>query len=192
MKTLAGKLPVAVNQSFIMMEQKNPELGEIFHCYDELAELFSINTSEIGDLKFNLLPQSASTGLWDIMLPIKSKEALYALKPNFKAIAKYSEAHAVGGIHAFTLDCKTAIAESRNFCPLFGIDEESATGTSTGALSYYLYENNVLNQFDECYQFLQGYSMDRPSQIMTKLINPQKPTVMVGGNAVILSKGRLL
>ncbi len=46
----------------------------------------------------------------------------------------------VGGVHALTLDTKEGIAESRNFCPLYGIDEEAATGTSNGALTYYLFK----------------------------------------------------
>jgi len=50
------------------------------------------------------------------MLP---KDARYALKPDFNALNN------IGGFHVFTLDT----AESRNFCPLYGIDEEAATGT---------------------------------------------------------------
>lgn len=191
-QTLAGTLTVKVNKSLIFMEQSSPRMGEIFHNIEDFAELFSIDKSQLGCQQFNLIPQSVNTGLWDIMLPVKTKKALYALKPNFEAISKYCEAHSVGGIHAFTLDCKTAVAESRNFCPLYGIDEESATGTSTGALTYYLFENNILNEFDREYEFLQGISMDRPSKLTTKIVNPYNPTVMVGGNAVILTKGRVL
>ena len=140
MYTLAGTLPVELKNSIIWMEQSMPKMGEAFHAVEDLAKLFSIDYDQIGDETFNLTPHSVSTGLWDIMLPVKTKAALYDLKPNFQAIAHYCEAHAVGGIHAFTLDCKLSVAESRNFCPLYGIDEESATGTSTGALTYYLYE----------------------------------------------------
>lgn len=191
MKTHAGKLPVEVNHSFFMMEQDKPRLGKLFNDYEALANLFSIDKDQIGNKQFHLVPQAASTGLWDIMLPIKTKETLYALKPDFKAIAKYTENNAVGGIHAFTLDCSKGIAESRNFCPLYGINEESATGTSTGALTYYLFKNKVLNDFDQEYTFLQGYSMGRPSTIVAKIVNKNHPTVIVGGNAVILSKGKI-
>lgn len=53
------------------------------------------------------------------------------------------------GVHAFTRDTKEGIAESSNFCPLYGIDEEAATGTSNGALTYYLFNNHVLNEFNQ-------------------------------------------
>jgi PhzF family phenazine biosynthesis protein len=191
MITLAGTLSVEVNQSFIMMEQAEPKLGKIFDDYDYLSDLFKIDKSQIGIINFNLVPQAASTGLWDIMLPIKTKDALYALNPDFKALAEYTKINLVGGVHAFTLDTKEGIAESRNFCPLYGIDEEAATGTSNGALTYYLFNYHVLNKFNQEYSFLQGYSMGRPSNIITKLINKNKPRVMVGGKEIILTKGKL-
>lgn len=191
MKTLAGTLAVELKQSFIMMEQAEPKLGKIFDDYDSLSELFKINKSQIGDQTFNLVPQAASTGLWDIMLPIKTKDALHALNPDFKALADFSKINNIGGVHAFTLDTAEGIAESRNFCPLYGIDEEAATGTSNAALTYYLFNNQVLNEFNQEYKFLQGESMGRPSTIMTKLIHKNNPRVMVGGNAVILTKGKL-
>ncbi|TQR32836.1 PhzF family phenazine biosynthesis protein [Lysinibacillus sphaericus] len=191
MKTLAGTLAVEVNQSFIMMEQAEPQLGKIFDDYDNLSYLFKIDKSKIGDINFNLVPQAVSTGLWDIMLPIKTKDDLYALNPNFKELAEYTKINKVGGVHAFTLDTEDGIAESRNFCPLYGIDEEAATGTSNGALTYYLFHNHILNEFDQEYSFLQGHSMGRPSNILTKLINKNNPRVMVGGQAIILSKGEL-
>ena len=70
MKTLADKLAVKVNSGFIMMEQAEPRLGKIFDDYEVLSELFNIDKSHK-----NLVPQAASTGLWDIMLPIKTKVA---------------------------------------------------------------------------------------------------------------------
>ncbi|WP_042144310.1 PhzF family phenazine biosynthesis protein [Paucisalibacillus sp. EB02] len=191
MKTLAGTLSVEVYQSFIMMEQAEPKLGRVFDDYDVLSDIFKINMSQIGDINFNLVPQAVSTGLWDIMLPIKTKDALYALNPDLKALAEYTKSNKVGGVHAFTLDTKEGIAESRNFCPLYGIDEEAATGTSNGALTYYLFTDHVLNKFNQEYTFLQGYSMGRPSNIITKLINKNNPKVMVGGKAIILTKGKL-
>lgn len=191
METLAGTLSVEVNQSFIMMEQAKPKLGKTFDDYEYLAELFNIDKSQIGSADYNLVPQAVSTGLWDIMLPIKTNEALNALKPDFKALAEFTKVNKVGGVHAFTLDTNEGVAISRNFCPLYGIDEEAATGTSNGALTYYLFHHNVLNEFNEEYTFLQGYSMDRPSYILTKLVNKNNPLVMVGGNATILTKGEI-
>lgn len=40
-------------------------------------------------------------------------------------------------------------AHCRNFAPLYGIDEESATGSSNGALACYLFENGMLSPGSE-------------------------------------------
>lgn len=190
--TLSGKLIVVVNNSFIMMEQAKPLLKNDVFDYEKLAEIFNIDQYEIGNIDYDLIPQAASTGLWDIMLPLKTKDSLYKLNPNFKELSEYSSLNGVGGVHAFTLDTEEGIALCRNFCPLYGIDEEAATGTSNGALTYYLYKNNVIQEFDKEYSFLQGHSMGRPSVITTKLINEDDTRVMVGGKAVILTKGEIL
>ncbi|MFJ7731375.1 PhzF family phenazine biosynthesis protein [Lysinibacillus sp. NPDC097231] len=97
-----------------------------------------------------------------------------------------------GGIHAFTLDTKEGIAESRNFCPLYGINEEATTGTSNGALTDYLFHNKILNEFNQEYTFLQEHSMGRPSKIITKLINKNNPKVMVGKSNYLVKRGTML
>jgi len=97
-----------------------------------LSDLFKIDKSQIGDINFSLVPQAASTGLWDIMLPIKTKDDLYVLNPDFKAFAEYTKINKVGGVHAFTLDTEEGLAESRNFCPPPGssaLCESVATAT---------------------------------------------------------------
>ncbi|WGT41509.1 hypothetical protein QH639_12230 [Lysinibacillus sp. 1 U-2021] len=71
---------------------------------------------------------------------------LYALKPVFDAITEYARLHNKGGFHAFIPDTKEGIAESRNFCSLYGIDVEAATGLSNGAFTCYFLNINVFNQ----------------------------------------------
>ena len=39
---------------------------------------------------------------------------------------------------------------ARNFAPLYDIDEEAATGTSNGALVYYLYRHGLV-ELDKVY-----------------------------------------
>jgi predicted PhzF superfamily epimerase YddE/YHI9 len=80
----------------------------------------------------------------------------------------------------------------RNFAPLYGIDEESATGTANGALTYYLYRRGVLRP-DELNVFIQGEAMGRPSRVLTRLAagadGSRGVTIKVGGAAVILAAG---
>src|SRR5690625_5817655 len=101
-----------------------------------MTNLFKIYKSQIGNINFNLVPQATSTGLWDIMLPIKTRKALYALNPDFKELAEYTKINKVMGVHAFTLDAKEGIEESRNFCLLYGIDEETEIDNCNGDVTY--------------------------------------------------------
>lgn len=192
MKTRAGLLPVYVENSFVMMEQGEPQLGSVFKDYEEIADIFNISSKDMGDKDYNLIPQACSTGLWDMMLPIKTEKALNALSPDFERLSEYSRANGLCGVHAFTLDTEKGVAMCRNFCPLYGINEEAATGTSNGALAYYLYKNGVIEESYKDYTFLQGYSMNRPSTITTRLVDNENPKVMVGGKAVVLVSGRIL
>ncbi len=99
-------------------------------------------------------------------------------------------------MHIFTFDTvdEDAIAHSRNFDPLHGIHEESATGSSTGALACYLYINKKvsLQQISQLF-FEQGYSMRKPSQIIVSLVvNGHEITrVQVGGKAIITGEKQI-
>ena len=78
-----------------------------------------------------------------------------------------------------------------NFAPLYDIPEECATGTSNGALTYYLYERGLVRPEEENL-FLQGEHMSRPSRIYSRLTH-KDGTVMVrvGGQAVMSLAGEM-
>ncbi len=186
MKTGAGDIPVHLSNGRIMMEQAPPSLGDLFEDVVELAGLLGIEASYIGG---SLPPRAVSTGLMDLMVPVMSKLALDSINPDMKALAAYQKKHGLEGIHAFTLDTTDALACSRNFSPLYGIDEESATGTASGAMTYYLYYYGVLTEFDKVFRCLQGENLQRPSVIKTVLIDPANPRILVGGSGVLISEG---
>ena len=92
------------------------------------------------------------------------------------------------GVHAFTTDAEEGTTcHVRNFAPLYDIDEEAATGTSNGALTYYGYLNGFVKDGDDC-KFIQGEKMQRPSQILS---NIKDEKIKVGGDAVILAEGEI-
>lgn len=143
-ETKAGLLRIRASSEEILMEQALPEFGLIL----EPEEIFwSLGLSE--DEQAPGLPvQIVSTGLKDILVPVSSVEALRGIRPDLEEIRKISEAYGVTGYHCFALESGQTMPEAsgqpaitawcRNFAPLFGIDEESATGTSNGALAAYL------------------------------------------------------
>ncbi|HYE68252.1 MAG TPA: PhzF family phenazine biosynthesis protein, partial [Anaerovoracaceae bacterium] len=93
--------------------------------------------------------------------------------------------------HAFAVNTQDGAVHCRNFAPLYDIDEEAATGTSNGALTYYLYKNGLLRPGTDNL-FIQGEAMNRPSKITSRLTaDGDNIKIQVGGNAVILACGEI-
>lgn len=180
-ETKVGVLELKVEEDFVYMTQNTP----LF--LDEIS-FVKVNECFYGDIDVNpeLPIQIVSTGIKEIFLPMRNQEELDHLLPNFEKIVKLSKELDVIGIHAFTLDDEVD-AYSRNFAPLVGIPEESATGTSNGALGCYLYRyQNQKNR----YILRQGYSMNKPSEIIT-IVETEGDTITkveVGGTAVLLEE----
>ena len=156
----------------------------------ELYKIMGLNYQEQKEKGITMLPQIISTGLPDIMMPVASQKDLDDISPDFPALSKLSEKYEVVGVHAFTTDCeKGTTCHVRNFAPLYDIDEEAATGTSNGALTYYGYLNGFVKNGDDC-RFIQGEKMQRPSIILSHIeADSEKCSIQVGGNAVMLAEG---
>lgn len=198
--TKAGRLNIEVLKNSILMDMGLPETIDKITDSKDLVELYSImglSYEKQGEIltceksNFNLLPEMISTGLPDIMMPVKNEEELDKINPDFEALSKLSEKYKVVGVHAFTVNTKDGAVHCRNFAPLYDIDEEAATGTSNGALTFYLYKNGLLNEGTDNI-FIQGEAMNRPSKIMSKLsINDGSVKIQVGGVASILACGEI-
>lgn len=113
-----------------------------------------------------LVPAIVNAGLTDILLPTRGRDELNALTPDFEALAEYSRRLGVVGVHAFAMEA--GVIHARNFAPLYGIDEESATGTSNAGLTQYLYECGLV-QANMRNTVLQGERMGCLSEILTKV-----------------------
>ena len=130
-----------------------------------------------------------STGLPDIIMPVASVEALQALRPDMKALSTISQELDVVGVHAFAIGDDGLTAHARNFGPLYGVPEESATGTANAALTHYLHRRGIITAGDSN-RFLQGEAMGRPSIVMTIL--KSDGSIWVGGDSRIIATGDLL
>ena len=131
-----------------------------------------------------------STGLADILLPVTA-QALDKAVQDRAEVLRLSEYYDVVGFHLFCPDEKNT-ARCRNFAPRYDIDEEAATGTSNGALTWLLYEAGRIREEEEN-SFLQGEAMGKPSLIRSRLtMEEDKPRIRVGGPAVVNLKLELL
>ncbi|OPL07446.1 MAG: hypothetical protein AVO33_04805 [delta proteobacterium ML8_F1] len=84
-------------------------------------------------------PRIYATGISDIICPVRSKEILDRITVDRDCMKRISRKLGVVGCHIFTM-AEPGVIHVRNFAPLYGIDEESATGTSNNSVITYLRE----------------------------------------------------
>ncbi len=183
--TKAGILEIKVEKDgSIFMEQTTPIFSNIINT-EEIIDSLRIKEEDL----INELPcQIVSTGLKDIIIPVKDISILNSINPNFDKIKDISKKYNVIGYHLFALsDSNNIVASCRNFAPLYEINEEAATGTSNGALACYLYKYGVIDKTEEIL-LEQGISMNKPSLIKANLEikNKKINKVLVGGLALNL------
>ncbi len=203
LKTKAGIINVEISENAVLMDMAPPKHIATFYECGLLEKLYaSMGISVPSDESISKLkPMSISTGLPDIILPIPSKNDLDQMVPNMNMISELSKALEVVGIHAFATSYDNELSSERkvfcrNFAPLYGIDEEAATGTSNGALAYYFYINGMLAP-NGVLNVIQGESMQRPSSITATLsqVSPDvsahtaRPVPMDAGNSVKIRVG---
>ncbi len=183
--TLAGELEVKVNEK-VMMQMAQPKVIVPLLDVEYLHDIMS----GMNKIEWPVMPvEVISTGLPDIIMPVGTVEGLNALKPDMDALTELSRELNVIGVHAFALSDDGYTAHVRNFAPLYGVPEESATGTANAALNYYLYRRNIVKHDEEC-RFMQGEVMQRPSVVATTM--NKDGIVYVGGHSAIVASGELL
>ena len=189
--TNAGKLSVDIiyknnKVDYVLMEQANPQKIEKYSYVEKLSLAMGISKAEIGVLDLDIDPEIISTGLTDIILPLRSKSILDNLKVDMNLLSQLSEELGVIGVHAFYLpELNSKEVYTRNFAPFVGIPEEAATGTSNGALIYFLKKNKLISS-DKIISN-QGESMNRPSKIYCEI--DETNVVRVGGKSKIVING---
>jgi len=192
--TLAGKLQIKVTKDSVLMDMGKAEAFGMLEEKEKLNRLYSVMgiPTEVPQARGEFLyPELVSTGLTDIMMAVEDEAALAAIKPDFPALSALSKEYNVTGVHAFTFQSGDQAIHCRNFAPLYDIDEEAATGTSNGALTYYLYKRGLIEKDTENI-FIQGEGMGRPSKIISLLtLKNEEIRIQVGGTAVIVAEGEI-
>lgn len=181
--TLAGDLQVRVGEK-VMMQMAEPQVIDTAVDVELLHRIMGVKSLH------SILPvQVVNTGLPDIIMPVEGIDDLNALSPDMDALAQLSDQLNVTGVHAFALSEDGYTAHVRNFGPLYGVPEESATGTANAALTHYLHHNGLMQAPAEC-RFMQGEAMQRPSVVATTLL--EDGTIWVGGDSAIVAIGELI
>ncbi len=194
--TNIGKFPIELNYKdgkvdYILMEQNEPKSYGTVEELNEIISALNLDIDEIGVGDEYYSPEIISTGLKDLIIPVRKKEVLDSIEIDSCSLAASCRKLNIKRVHVFYLPDKNSDkVYARNFAPLVGIDEEPATGTANGALIYYLKKNKLITS--NKITSLQGELLKRPSEIYC-FIEEHKGSykVKVGGNANIVMEGIL-
>ena len=189
-QTGAGILPVEITfhegrPARVTMTQKEAKFKATKISREGLAEALDLRPA---DFDRDLPIEAVSTGIFNVMVPLKSKAALPKIHPNLRALF-----HAVNGhgtmAYCFALGGR-AKAFARGMLP-WEIVEDPATGSAGGSLGAYLVKHGRLKP-DETLSISQGVEMGRPSEIHVEVMSVKGKLVpRVSGTAVRIFEGHL-
>jgi len=192
-ETKAGILPIEVHFSInkildkIVMHQNLP----VFYDVDvDINEISSILGESVNKFESDYPLKIVSTGRPKLFIPVKNRNILYGIKPNFELMDNYCKLKSITGFHLFTFDTYNAnsITTARHFAPTAGVNEDPVTGIAAGALGCYLTEYGKNVPAVSNFQMEQGFNLGRNGIIHVEIIkeDQQYKYVKVGGTAYIL------
>lgn len=191
-ETKAGILPIDIyfdsNQmpQKVMMYQTLPDFNKAEIDTALIADILGISRNDF-ESRYPL--KIGSTGRPKLFIPIKNRNILYSIKPNFDQMTDYCIQQSITGFHLFVFDThfSDSITTARHFAPVAGVNEDPVTGIAAGALGCYLSEldkDNTLFSF----QMEQGFNLGRNGIINVEISKEDQlyKSVKVGGKACIL------
>lgn len=181
--TLAGNLDIRVGEK-VMMQMAKPRVEATISDTEEIYQALGVK-----EYRPTMPVQVVYAGLPDIMLPLPDIATLQSLQPDMDAVSDLTKKYGAVSFHVFAFGEDGYTAHVRDFAPLYGIPEESATGTANASLTYYLQQHGCIGLEADC-AFLQGETMGRPSVIATRI--QTDGNVYVGGTAAIVAEGELM
>ncbi len=189
-----GPTSVRVQPGWAEMEQRPPAFGAEHPDPPALALALSIEPSDLA--AEGLPPQSVSTGLAHLMVPVRSLEVVRRLRPRPDLLPAAIAAFPGQAVYAFTRETELpgSDAHCRMFAPHLGVAEDPATGSAAGPLACYLAARTAPDGDGRlAFRFEQGFEMGRRSLLEASIERSAGAitAVRVGGQARIVAEGRL-
>jgi len=190
-----GKVPVDFSEDpsgnvFGEMHQVEPVFGPV-HDRDTIAALLDLSPSDISS---DAPIQSLSTGLFFIIVPIKTLSTLRRLTVAPRKAYDYLNRQKLPGLSDFyyvTQDTgdPTIGLRSRG---IFSTGEDPATGSAAGCTAAWMVRYGIA-QPEQTVHIQQGVEMKRPSQIFVRAgrTGDKITNVRVGGHAVEIIEGEV-
>ncbi len=183
-----GRLP-RITLPRITMSQKKPQFLAI-HDPARVLPAFGLSPA---DLLPDLPIQTVSTGTPQLMIPLRSLDALRRCRLD---AAAYSDLRAHADFFSPHLFCLAGVTPAgHTFARHFGVPpdtmEDPFTGSATGGMAAYLWHYGLLDS--PTFVAEQGHWLNRPGQAWVEVVGPRNEieTVKVGGTAVTVIRGEL-
>jgi PhzF family phenazine biosynthesis protein len=187
-ETIDGIRDIYFTNGMAYMEQTSPTYLKVDL---ELPEILQSLNIKANDLLKNFLPVIINTGNSFLIIPVKDTSLLQNLLPNQESIKKYSEKHGLIGYYAFAKSTEEDyVATARMFAPVYGINEESATGMAAGPLASYLFDNNFTKETTLIIKQGEYMTTPSPSKIYINLVLEKNKIIKLyaGGDAFVFSE----
>jgi trans-2,3-dihydro-3-hydroxyanthranilate isomerase len=189
-QTGAGILPVEFmfhdgRPNLVTMTQKPAKFVKPGIKTQALADSLGLKA---GDFAENLPVEFVSTGISNLMVPLRNRAALGKIHLNVRTLAQTLSSSATMA-YCFALAGRGK-AFARGMLP-WGIMEDPATGSAGGSLGAYLVRHGQLGAGDELV-IGQGLEMKRPSEIHVAVMEDHGKLVpRVSGSAVRILEGHI-
>lgn len=158
-----GAIDVAVAQFLPAFSGKNPTAQEV-------CKALRISAEELGAYPI----QSVATSRQKLMVPLKGRETLDRLRPDFEYLWQLCDDYDTTGFYPFAPGRGadgTPVFFARQFPKRAGYDEDPATGVAASALGAYLVQAAGMpaQQGWNSFKILQGFAMGKPSIITSEI-----------------------
>jgi trans-2,3-dihydro-3-hydroxyanthranilate isomerase len=190
-----GPIPVEIyaqggRVNRIVMSQRKPQFLSL-HDPTKLLPIFGL---EPADALPETPIQTVSTGTPQLMLPLRSLEALRRARLDTVAYERYRAQADFFSPHLFCLQGVTALGHTfaRHFGTPPDLLEDPFTGSATGGMAAYLWRYGLIDS--PAFAAEQGHWMNRPGLGQVEVIGPPEDiqTVKVGGQAALVLQGELI
>jgi len=180
---------------FAWMTQLKPVFGPVVDAREAVAAAIGLGAADVAP---DLPIQQVTTGLPFLFVPLRSRDAVDRASCDVSAFRRLKSSHGIDlGIFQFAVvpPGSPETAYSRMFAPGFGMVEDPATGSASGALGCYLVRHRLVTGVASHRMVsLQGVAMGRPSRIHIAIDSrgDEIVSVKVGGSSVLVARGEFL
>lgn len=195
-ETKAGILPVKIQtmpegEVLMTMRQAAPQFADFNGSVDELAAAIGLVREDI-ETRWPI--QYGSTGIWTLIVPVKSLDACKRMKPDNTRFPHVLPEMPHVSIHPFCMETydQTADMHARHFSsPYSGTVEDPVTGTASGVMGAYFVTCIEPETTDGPRSFVieQGQEIDRDGRVhVTVTPNQASFQVEITGTAVFVKE----